>query len=66
MRRAVVVLSVLAAIALMGLSSAALAADRVVHVKIRADSEYPGLEAFKAMDGNRGNLVAQAPAEAAP
>jgi len=56
MRRAVVVLSVLAAIALMGLSSAALAAERVVHVKVRADSEHPGMEAFRAMDGNPGSI----------
>jgi len=56
MRRAVVVLSVLAAIALLGLSSAAFAADRVVHVAVRADSEHPGMEAFKAMDGNPGTI----------
>jgi len=55
MRRAVVVLSVLVAIALLGLSSTAFAADRVVHVKVRADSEYPGMEAFRAMDGNPGS-----------
>ena len=56
MRRAVVVLSVLASIALLGLSSAAFAADRVVHVKVRADSEHPGMEAFRAMDGNAGSI----------
>jgi len=56
MRRAVVVLSVLAAIALLGLSSAAFAADRVVNVKVRADSEYPGNEAFRAMDGKPGSI----------
>ena len=52
MRRAVVALSVVAAIALPGLASVAFAADRVVHVKVRADSEQPGLEAFRAMDGD--------------
>ena len=56
MRRAVVVLSVLAAIALLGLSGAALAEDRVVRVAVRADSEHPGLEAVKAMDGNPGTF----------
>jgi len=30
--------------------------DRVVHVKVRADSEHPGSEAFKAMDGNPGTM----------
>ena len=45
---------ILTAMALLGLSNPATAADRVVHVKIRADSEYPRTEAFKAMDGNRG------------
>ena len=54
MSRTVAVLSILTVIALLGLSSATLAADRVVHVKVCADSEYPSLEAFKAMDGNRG------------
>jgi len=53
MRRAIAVLSVSAAIVLLGLLSAAFGADRVVHVKIRADSEYPGTEAYKAMDRNR-------------
>ena len=43
-----------AALALILACATALAADRVVNVKVRADSEYPGLEAFKAMDGNRG------------
>jgi len=56
MRRAVVVLSVLAAIALLGLSRAAFAEDRVVQVAVRADSEHPGLEAFKAMDGNPATI----------
>ena len=56
MRRAIVVLSVLVAIALLGLSSAAFAADRVVHVAVRSDSEHPGMEAFKAMDGNPGTI----------
>jgi len=56
MRRTVVVLSVLAAIALLGLSGAALAEERVVHVKVRADSEHPGNEAFRAMDGNPGSI----------
>jgi len=56
MRRAVVVLSVLAAIALLGLSSAALAANRVVYVGVRADSEHFGSEAFLAMDGNPATI----------
>ena len=56
MRRAIVVLPVLAAIALLGLSGAALAEDRVVEVKVRADSEHPGLEAFRAMDGNPATI----------
>ena len=41
-----------AAIALLGLSSAAFAEDRVAHVLVRAASEQHGMEAFKAMDGN--------------
>ena len=56
MRRIVAGLSVLAAIALLGLSSAAFAAERVVHVKVRADSEHPGTQAFRAMDGNPGSI----------
>ena len=56
MRRTVVVLSILAAIALLGLSGAALAEEQVVHVKVRADSEYPGNEAFRAMDGDPGTI----------
>ena len=51
MRRAVAV-----AVTLMLACAAAYAADRVVHVKVRADSEHPGLEAFKAMDGNPGSI----------
>jgi len=50
------VFALLTAIALLGLSSAAFAADRVVHVKVRADSEHPGNEAFRAMDGNPGSI----------
>jgi sialate O-acetylesterase len=49
-------LFVLATIALLGLSRAAFAADRVVHVAVHADSEHPGMEAFKAMDGNPGTI----------
>jgi len=56
MRRAIVVLSVLVGIALLGLSGAALAEEQVVHVAVRADSEHPGLEAFKAMDGNPATI----------
>jgi len=56
MTRTLATLSLLAAIALPGLSNAAAAADRVVHVKVRADSEHPGMEAFKAMDGNLGTV----------
>jgi len=54
MKRTLAALSILTAIALLGLSSAAFAADRVVHVKARADNEEAsaGLEAFRAMDGN--------------
>jgi len=43
---------VLAAIALPGLSSAAFAAERVVRVKVTADSPQEGVEAFRAMDGD--------------
>jgi len=46
--------SVALVVALLGVVSTAFAQDRVVEVKIRADSEFPGLEAFRAMDGNRG------------
>jgi len=46
----------LAAIALLGLSGTVLAEERVVRVAVRADSEHPGLEAFKAMDGNPGTI----------
>ena len=56
MRRTVVVVSVLATIVLLGLSGAALAEERVVHVAVRADSEHPGMEAFKAMDGHPGTF----------
>jgi len=56
MREAIVVLSVVAAIALLGLSGAALAEEQVVHVAVRADSEHPGLDAFKAMDGNPATI----------
>ncbi len=34
----------------------AFAADRVVHVTVRADSEHSGWEAVKAMDGNPGTF----------
>ena len=50
MRRIVAGLSGLVTV-LLCLSSVAFAADRVVHVKVRADSEHPGNEAFRAMDG---------------
>jgi len=50
MRRGVV-----AAIVMLA-CTAAQAEDQVVEVKIRADSEHPGLEAFKAMDGNPGTI----------
>ena len=56
MTRTLTTLPLMTAIALLGLSSAAFAADRVVHVKVRADSEHPGDEAFKAMDGNPGSI----------
>ena len=46
--------SVALVVALLGAVSTAFAQDRVVEVKIRADSEFPRLEAFRAMDGNRG------------
>ncbi|MFH1730660.1 MAG: sialate O-acetylesterase [Planctomycetota bacterium] len=49
-------LFILAAIALLGLSSAAFAEDRVVHVGVRADSEHFGNEAFLAMDGNPATI----------
>jgi len=49
-------LSLVTAIALLGLSSAAFAADRVVHVTVRADSEHHGMEAFRAMDGKPGSM----------
>ena len=56
MKRTAAALCFLTAVALLGLSSAALAADRVVHVPVRADSEHPGLEAFKAIDGDPGTI----------
>jgi len=52
MRKAIVVLSVLTAIALLGLSSVAFAQARVVRVKVTADSPQEGVEAFRAMDGD--------------
>jgi len=54
--RTLTALFLLAAIALLGLSSAAFAEERVVNVKVRADSEHPGMEAFRAMDGNPGSM----------
>jgi pectate lyase len=36
--------------------AAAPAEERVVEVKVRADSEHPGNEAFRAMDGNPGSI----------
>ena len=39
-------------VALMLCAATAFAEDRVVEVKVRADSEHGGLEAWKAMDGN--------------
>jgi len=56
MSRVVVVLSVLTATALLGLSNTAFGEDRLVNVKISADSEHPGNEAFRAMDGNPGTF----------
>jgi len=50
MRRAIV-----AAIVVLA-CTAAQAEDQVVEVRVRADSEHPGLEAFKAMDGNPGTI----------
>lgn len=44
--------SVCVLLAAMGLSAVALAADRVVTVKVEVDSESPGYEGFRAMDGN--------------
>jgi len=32
------------------------AEDRVVHVKVRAGSEHPGMEAFLAMNGDPGTF----------
>jgi len=49
-------LFVLTAIALLGLSNAAFAGERVVYVGVRADSEHFGTEAFRAMDGNPGTF----------
>jgi len=39
-----------------GLPGSARTEERVVRVAIRADNEHPGLEAFKAMDGNPGTI----------
>mgnify|MGYP000162136988 CR=1 FL=1 len=36
----------------LGLSAVTVAADRVVTVKVEVDSESPGYEGFRAMDGN--------------
>jgi len=38
--------------AMVGLSALAMAADRVVTVKVEVDSESPGYEGYRAMDGN--------------
>jgi len=51
-----VVFAILTAITSLGASSATFAADRVVNVKVRADSEHPGMEAFRTMDGNPGSI----------
>ena len=40
--------AILAVMISLGASSGAFAAERVVHVKVRADSEHPGNEAFRA------------------
>jgi len=56
MPRALTTLSVATAIALLGLSNPASAENRVVNVTVRADSEHPGMEAFRAMDGNPGSM----------
>ena len=46
MKKAVVVLVVMLSCTL------AFAEDRVIHVKVRADSEHAGNDAFRAMVGN--------------
>ena len=51
-----VLFAILTAITLLGASSAAFAADRVVRVGVRADSEHFGMEAVLAMDGNPGTF----------
>ncbi len=56
MKKTDVILCVFAAVALPGLSGAARGEDRVVHVAVRADSEHPGMEAFRLMDGNPGTI----------
>ena len=48
--------SIVFAVALLGVFNTALAEDRVVNVKVRADSEHAGMEAFRAMDGNPGSI----------
>ena len=49
-------LIILTCVAFLGLSSAAVAEQSVVHVAVRADSEHPGMEAFRLMDGNPGTI----------
>ena len=44
------------AIVLPVLSGTVFGEDRVVEVKVRADSEDPGMEAFLALDGNPGTF----------
>ncbi|MFH1732076.1 MAG: discoidin domain-containing protein, partial [Planctomycetota bacterium] len=50
MKRAVVV------VVLLLTCACAFAEERLVEVKVRADSEHPGNEAFRAMDGNPGSI----------
>ena len=54
-RKNVVVASSVA-LALMLACASASGEDRVVNVKVRADSEHPGNEAFRAVDGNPGTF----------
>jgi len=44
------------ALAFVLASAPVFAQERVVKVKVRADSEHPGNDAFRAMDGNPGSI----------
>jgi len=46
----------LAAVVFMLACATAFGEERVVNVKVRADSEHPGSEAFRAMDGDAGSM----------